>query len=181
MCDPRGMRIALVVVLLAACGDDGPVMLIDAAPGVDAPYDTTRCLIQGFYGALGPKAGTTSQGPTTSTITIDQGPPRDSFFLKLNAGKGVFAGGLAAGTFPIAGAELSLSTCGACINLIADIVTGQGPTKFYFATGGSLTLTATSPPAGSISAVTFQETDAGGQMIAGGCIARIDSMTFTTN
>ncbi len=181
MCDPRRMRFALVVVLLAACGDTGPVMLIDASPGIDAPYDTTRCLIQGFYGALGPKTGTTSQGPTTSTITIDQGPPRDSFFLKLNAGKGVFAAGLAAGTYPLAGAELSQSTCGACVNLIADIVTGQGPTKFYFATGGSLTLTATSPPAGSISQVTFHEVDAGGTMIAGGCIARMDSMTFTTN
>jgi hypothetical protein len=94
---------------------------------------------------------------------------------------GVFAGGLAAGTYPLAGAELSQSTCGACVNLIADIVTGQGPSKFYFATGGSLTLTATSPPAGSISAVTFQEVDAGGTMIAGGCIARMESMSFTTN
>lgn len=181
MCDPRGMRIALLVVLLAACGGDGPVMLIDASPGIDAPYDTTRCLIQGFYGALGAKTGTTSQGPTTSTITIDPGPPRDSFFLKLNAGKGVFAAGLATGTYPIAGAELSQSTCGACVNLIADIVTGQGPTKFYFATGGSLTLNTTSPPAGSISAVTFDEVDVSGKMIAGGCIARMDSMTFTTN
>jgi hypothetical protein len=181
MCDPRGMRIALLVVLLAACGDDGPVMLIDANPGIDAPYDVNRCLIQGFYGQLGPKTGTTSQGVTTSTIVLDPGPPRDSFFLKLNAGKGVFSAGLAAGTYPIAGAELSQSTCGACVNIIADIVTMQGPTKFYFATGGSLTLTATSPPAGSLSAVTFQEVDAGGGMITNGCTARIDAMSFTTN
>lgn len=175
------MRLAPLLVLLAACGDDGAVKLIDAAPGVDAPYDTTRCLIQGFYGSLGAKMGTTSQGPTTSTITIDVGPPRDSFFLKLNAGKGVFTGGLAVGTYPLTGAELAQSTCGACVNLIADIVTGQGPTKFYFATGGSLTLTQTTPPAGSISAVTFHEVDVGGTMVAGGCTARIDAMSFTTN
>lgn len=175
------MRIALLVVLVAACGDDGPVTLIDAPSGIDAPYDTTRCLIQGLYGSLGAKTGTTSQGPATSTIVLDPGPPRDSFFLKLNTGKGVFAGGLAAGTYSIAGAELAQSTCGACVNIIADIVTGQGPTKFYFATGGSLTLTATSPPAGSLSAVTFHEVDAGGTMIPNGCTARIEAMTFTTN
>lgn len=182
MCEPRCMRIALLAVLLAGCGDSEPVKLVDAAVStIDAPYDVNRCLIQGFYGALGAKLGTTSQGPATSTITLDVGPPRDSFFLKLNAGKGVFAGGLAAGTYPIAGAELAQSTCGACVNIIADIIAGQGPSKFYFATGGTLTLTATSPPAGSLANVTFQEVEVSGAMVPGGCTARIDSMTFTTN
>ncbi len=181
MCDPRAMRLALFAALVAGCGDDPPATPIDASPTVDAPYDVTRCLIQGFYGSLGAKAGTTSQGPTTSTITLDIGPPRDSFFLKLNPGKGVFAAGLAPGTFTLSGAELAQSTCGACVNIIADIVTGQGPTKFYFATGGTLTLTTTSPPAGSLSNVTFHEVDVSGAMIPGGCTARIDAMSFTTN
>ena len=149
-------------------------------PTADAPYDTTTCLIQGFYGALAPLVGTTSQGPTTSTIVLDPGPPRDSFFLKLNTGKGVFTAGLAIGTYPLTGAELTSTTCGACVNIIADIVSGQGPSKFYFATGGTLTLSATQPPAGSLANVTFHEVTSGGAMVPGGCTARIDSMAFTT-
>jgi hypothetical protein len=174
------LSIGFLVAFLVACGDSDVTLTDAPAATADAPYDTSLCLIRGFYGALGPLAGTTSQGPTTSTIVLDAGPPRDSFFLKLNAGKGVFTSGLATGSYPLAGAELGSTTCGACVNLIADIVTGQGPTKFYFATGGTLTLTATQPPAGSLANVTFQEVTAGGAMVPGGCIARIDSMSFTT-
>ena len=56
----------------------------------------------------------------------------------------------------------------------------QGPSKFYFATGGTLTLSATQPPAGSLANVTFHEVTSGGAMVPGGCTARIDSMAFTT-
>jgi hypothetical protein len=173
------MRCVLLVCLLAACGDSSDPVLLDAPATADAPYDTTKCLILGFYGALGAKTGTTSQGPTTSTIVLDPGPPRDSFFLKLNAGKGVFAGGLQTGTFTLAGADLGFTTCGACINIVADI-SSTGPAKFYFATGGMLTLTSTQPPAGSIAGVTFTEVTSGGAVVPMGCTARIDSMSFTT-
>jgi hypothetical protein len=170
----------IALVLLVACGDSGGAVVVDAPPMPDAPYDTARCLIQGYYGDLGAKLGTTSQGVTTSTIVVDPGPPRDVVFLKLNAGKGVFAAGLANGTFPLTGAELGNTTCGACVNIVADI-TNTGPTKFYFATGGSVTLTATSPPAGTFTNVTFQEVTSGGAMVPGGCDAKITSMSFTTN
>src|SRR4051812_8276751 len=101
------MRAALLAaVLIAACGDSSDPLPVDAAATADAPYDTAKCLIIGFYGNLGAKTGTTSQGVTTSTIVLDAGPPRDSFFLKLNTGKGVFTGGLANGTYTLAGADL---------------------------------------------------------------------------
>ncbi len=176
MCHHRRMR-ALLLVLLAACGggSDSPS---DSATAIDAAYDTARCLIAGNYGDLGAKTGTTSQGPTTMTIVLDAGPPRDSFFLKLNAGKGVFAGGLANGTYPIAGAELATTTCGLCVNIVADIST-MGPTKFYFATGGTVTLTSTSPPVGSLAGVTFKEVDAGGNAIPNGCTASMTAMQFS--
>jgi len=125
------------------------------------------------------KTGTTSQGPTTMTIVLDPGPPRDSFFLKLNTGKGVFAGGLATGTFPISGAELSQATCGMCVNIIADIVAMQGPSKFYFATGGSVTLTSHTPPAGTLTNVTFHEVTANGDPINSGCVSMIGAMQFS--
>jgi hypothetical protein len=167
---------ALLALVSVGCSDD-PQQVIDA-PAVDAAYDTARCLITGHYGALGTKTGMATQGPTTSTIVLDGGPPRDSFFLKLNAGKGVFASGLAAGTYPLAGADLDFSNCGLCVNIIADIVSMQGPTKFYFADAGTVTLTATQPPAGTLSNVTFKEVTSAGAPVAGGCVASITSMTF---
>ena len=173
------MRRAAFLLLLAACGDSDPAVPVDAAATADAPYDTATCKILGFYGDLGTKQGTTSLGVTTSTIVLDPGPPRDSFLLKLNSGKGVFAGGLMNGTFTLSGADLDFSNCGACISLVADIGM-MGPSKFYFATAGTLTLTATQPPAGSIQGVTFHEVTSAGAMVPGGCAARIDRMTFST-
>lgn len=48
------MRTFLAICLLAlgACGDDGGGSAVDAPSGMDA-YDTARCLIAGNYGALG--------------------------------------------------------------------------------------------------------------------------------
>lgn len=173
------MRALLAALLLVACGDSSDPVLLDGPPMADASYDTSRCLIQGFYGALGAKSGSSSQGPTTSSIVLDAGPPRDNFFLKLNTGKGAFAGGLANGTYTLAGADLDFSNCGICINIVADIGM-MGPSKFYFATAGMITLTSTQPPIGSISNVTFTEVTSGGAVVPMGCTARIDSMSFTT-
>lgn len=171
------MRILLAIgFVLGACGDDGG-SAVDAASGGDA-YDTARCLIKGNYGALGAVTGTTAQGPTTLTAVLDPGPPRDSFFLKLTAGKGAFAGGLANGTFSITGADAASATCGLCVNIIADIVSMVGPSKFYFATAGSVTLTSTQPPAGTASNLSFVEVGVNGDLMPGGCTATIDSMSF---
>ncbi len=170
------MRIVLatLVLLFGGCGDG-------SGSAADAPadaYDTARCLIAGNYGALGSKSGTTAQGDTTLTVVLDPGPPRDSFFLRLNMGKGVFASGLANGTFEITGTDASSPTCGLCVNIIADIVTMQGPSKFYFATAGSVTLTNTRPPTGSVSGLSFVEVGVNGDVMPGGCTATIASMTF---
>lgn len=174
------MRLLLVglVGFLGACGDDGGGSAVDAPSGADA-YDTARCLIAGDYGALGALTGTTSQGPTTLTVVLDMGPPRDSFFIRLMAGRGAFAGGLATGTFPLTGADAASATCGLCVNIIADIVAMQGPSKFYFATSGSVTLTSTQPPIGSVSNLSFVETGVNGDVVPGGCTATIESMSFS--
>jgi len=171
------MRVALVFVV-AACGGGGSdnPPAVDAKIFLDAP--PPNCLVMANYGDLGTKMGTTSLGPTTATIVLDANPPRDSFFLKLVAGKGVFAGGLANGTYTLAGAELMQGNCGVCVNMLADIG-NQGPTKFYFATGGTVTLTATSPPAGSLANVTLHETDSGGTALNTGCTTQITAMQFS--
>lgn len=165
------------IILLAACGGGGSSLPGDApmAP-VDSPNNPS-CLVSANFGDVGTKTGTTSLGPTTATIVLDAGPPRDSFFIKLVDGKGVFTGGLANGTYTIAGAELVQGNCGLCVNLLADIGSG-GPAKFFFATAGSVTLTSTSPPAGSLSNVTLRETDANGNP-QGTCTTAISAMQFS--
>lgn len=170
------MRGILILAGLAACSDGGSSAPADAT-SVDAPPNNAACLVMASYGDLGTKTGTTSLGPTTATIELDAGPPRDSFFLKLTDGMGVFAGGLATGTFTIAGAELSRNTCGLCVNILADIGMG-GPAKFYFATAGSVTLTSHTPPAGTLTNVTLREVDVSGNP-TGTCTTAIGAMAFS--
>lgn len=176
----RPFALALLVsapaLALAACSGGG-----GGGGTPDAPYDTARCLIAGAYGDLGVRTGTTSQGPTTSTIVVDPGPPRDSLFIKLTGGNGVFAGGLGTGTFQISGVEADLNACGLCVSVIADIVAGTGPTKLYFADSGSVTLTATSPPAGTLSGVHLREISFAGTTVSSGCEATISALAFSTN
>jgi hypothetical protein len=175
------MRGVAIAVLLAACSDS-PSSTADAPAAVDA-YDVARCLIKGNFGALGALTGTgaTAMGAPTLSVTLDPGPPgRDAFFIKLVTGKGVFAGGLATGSFNISGVDAGYNTCGLCVHIIADIVPMAGPSKFYFADTGMVTLTSTNPIAGSAMNVYLSEVDINsGQKIAGGCQGMIESISFS--
>ncbi|MDB4961044.1 MAG: hypothetical protein JWP01_1043 [Myxococcales bacterium] len=164
--------LALAALILAACGGDDSSQLIDA-PSADAAYDVTRCLITGNYGALGTKTGTAGNvmGNPTLTITLEPGPPRDTFFLKLAMAR-------TPGTYTLAGVDLDFTSCTLCVNVIADIVSMVGPTKFYFADAGTVTLTSTNPPAGSLQNVTFHEVTSSGATVPNGCVASITSMAF---
>lgn len=178
------MRIAIAVIALtSACSSDPPQMAVaDASP--DA-FDTARCLVKGNYGALGSLTGTRNMTATatTATMTIDPGPPRDTFFVKLEPNRGVFSTGVKPGTYAISGVDAGFSTCGLCVHIVADIVSGSGPTKFYFAESGSVTLTSTTTPVtGSAQNIVFREVDINsGQFVTNGCSATIDSVSFTTN
>lgn len=149
---------------------------MDAAQLPDGP-DSPLCGVVPDLGDLGQRTGSKVLGDTTSSVVVDAGPPRDNFFLKLVAGRGVFAEGLKNGSFEIAGADLHRETCGLCVNLLADIGS-EGPQQFYFANAGSVTLTSTDPPVGSIANVTMHETGVDGEKITGGCETTIRSMTF---
>jgi hypothetical protein len=165
----------LATITCASCSDDG-----GSDPPPDAPPQNPNvCLIPGSYADLGAKTGNTVQGPTTLTVTLDAGPPKDSFFLKLVAGKGVFAGGLAPGTYTISGADSDFTTCGLCTNIIADIVAMAGPTKFYYANAGTITLTSVQPPAGTLTDLSFVETTVGGAVIPSGCTTTMTAMSFS--
>jgi hypothetical protein len=172
------MRRLYLLATLIACGDAPSSLPADADLAIDA-FDPSSCLIAGDYGALGALTGAPLQGnPTSLSVTLDPGPPRDALFFNLKEGMGVFTGGLANGTYPLAGAELAYDDCGLCVTVIADIVAMQGPSKLYFATGGSVTLTGTSPPTGSVQDLTFHEIGFDGVPIASGCTTTIASLTF---
>jgi hypothetical protein len=162
----------------AACSSDSTT-LPDAA--VD---NVVACKVQGSYAALGSVTGTvganTAGNPTVS-ITLDPGPPRDVFFFKFIAGSGAFAGGLKTGTFTIGGADAGFNSCGLCVNLVADIVAGRGPTKFYQATAGEVTLTSVARPyAGTVRNLVFGEVDANGTPVPG-CMSAITSASFVSD
>jgi hypothetical protein len=177
------MKCLLPIVLLAACSDSSSTSTVDAPGAMADAYDTAQCLIQGDYGDAGALTGTagSAQGATTVTVTLDAGPPRDTFFIRMVPGNGAFTGGVAPGTYTISGADADYNTCGLCVHIIADIVSGQGPTKFYFADSGTVTLTATTPPiSGSVQNLHFNEIDIGsGAPVSGGCQASMTSASFT--
>jgi len=132
------MRSPLACALAIAAGCSSS----STAP--DAPNNP--CLVPADYGALGSKTGTAlvNAGNPTLTIVLDPGPPRDVFFLQLITGQGVFTGGgLMTGTFAIRGADTNFTACGLCTNILGDIVSGAGPTKFYFTASGMVTLPST--------------------------------------
>lgn len=168
----------VLLVLLVACTESSSGSP-DAAVQMDA-YDTARCLIKGDYGAVGSLTGTATMGGITATL--EAGPPRDTFYLKMVTGRGVFTAGIMPGTYTIAGVDAGYNTCGLCVHIIADIVTGTGPSKFYFADTGMVTLTSTTTPiAGSAAQLHLAEVDIGtGQKVAGGCEATIASISFST-
>ena len=172
----RSSLIAGALAALAACSADPPPPLLDGS-NIDADPQA-RCLIPADYGGLGARTGTPDLTVANSlTVVLEAGPPKDDFFVKLVAGKGAFAGGIATGTFPITGADATFTSCGLCINVIADIVAGQGPTKFYAADAGSVTLTATNPIAGSAQNLHFVETTIDGTVVPG-CTATVASISF---
>jgi hypothetical protein len=171
------------LILLMAClggvvgcsSDSDNNNTVDAA--IDAPGSSGACLVSNNYGDLGAKTGNTSLGGTSLSIEIDAGPPRDNLLIKLNAGKGVFSGGLKPGTYSLA-SETDFTNCGLCVNIVADIVSMQGPTKFYFADAGMVTLTSVMPPEGSAQNITFHEVNAGGTTIPG-CTSAIGAISFS--
>ena len=171
------MRTIALVTLVAACSGDPAPASVDA-PGNHDADNSAACLIKGAYGALGAITGTAgnASGSTTATFVLDPGPPgKDDLFIKL-------AAGVTPGTHPIAGADANYTTCGLCVTIIADIVAGQGPSKFYFASSGSVTLTSvTAPITGTVSNLAFTEIAIADGSTIPGCTASIASASFTAN
>lgn len=108
-------------------------------------------------------------------LTHNRPPPRSTWASSFEPVPGIVF------TFPSTGADATFNDCGVCTNIIADIVTGSGPQKFYFADSGSVTLTSTSPPVGTMQDLHLVEVNiASGAPVPGGCDATIAAMSFGT-
>src|SRR5690606_19552964 len=109
----------------------------------------------------------------------------DILLLELYPGSGVFSGGLKPGTYTLAGDELQYATCGACVRIFGDYVTGVGATEVYMATGGKLTLTSVSGQlTGALSDVTFTHVTINTSTwestpVGDGCNSAISTATFS--
>jgi len=175
-----------LVFVLAACSDSPGGGGTDRPDAAVASVDArTNCLVSPAYGQLGEVTATAGRNgaATTVSITLDAGPPRDTLFLRMTPGTGALSGGLVPGTYPLAGVDINYNQCGLCVNIIADIVPGQGPTKFYMATGGMVTLTSVTPPlVGSVSNLNLAEMElSSGALIPGGCTTSIAAASFRAN
>jgi hypothetical protein len=126
---------------------------------------------------------------------LNTDPTPDLLEIDLYSGYGAFAAGtglVATGTYTLGtGGEMMFSTCGVCVIVDTDISSTGVVTDFYFATGGTLTLTSvgTTSLAGSLANATFQHvmptTDSSGDPEPGdtaagdGCTSAITAASFS--
>jgi hypothetical protein len=109
----------------------------------------------------------------------------DVFQLELYKGFGVFTGEIVPGTYTIAGEELNYSTCGVCPRIFANVNTADGtPTQQFYATGGTVTITAITPNLTftadnlTFEEVTIDETTFVSTPVPNGCDSSITSLSF---
>ncbi len=156
----------------AACDDERIALDRDAACAA------TECRVAVDYGDIGGVGGAAEDIQESlvwfGMIPDECGERVVELSIELVDGRGVFAGGLATGSYDIAGDELDPDTCGVCARLIVD----DG--KCFFATAGTLELTSTEIDlVGRLIGAAFGPVDClTDQVIPGACTSRIGSMSF---
>jgi hypothetical protein len=171
----------LTAVLLAACGTKsmtGDDTGADAAAAVCAlpsamadagdltALKAERCNVPGSMG---------SKKWFRLSAVVPAGP-MDIVQLELWPGLGAFAAtDIAVGTYTISGADAADSTCGLCLRAIGD--KGLPTQKFYFATAGTVDVTAIgaapAPISATVTNAVFAEVDATNAFVSGGCGASL--------
>ena len=120
------------------------------------------------------------------TGDLNTDTPPDQLYIDLWEKYGGFGSGdITTGSFSLTGEDAAFSTCGTCVYIANDVDADNGPAGYYFAQGGTLTLTSvTGRFTGSITNVTFVKVgiDADGfptdEPAAGDCSSTIASATF---
>jgi hypothetical protein len=154
----------------------GDTIATDAA--VDAvdlcPAPTTFATVT----ARSPQAVTESSDIKYSD-NLDAAAAPDVFKLLLFTGRGVFASGYATGTYTIAGAETKYATCGACVEIFANVDASNNFAAFYMAQSGTLTITSITPRlTGTLSNADLLHLNDDDSVNPDGCATHIDSLAF---
>jgi hypothetical protein len=200
----------LTILACGGGGGDGGMM---GTPYLDAPSIAPMvCTAQSTYGSASIVADGSAYAFTYAQISADgsnglidanQGftgdlnadPMPDSFEIDLYQGFGAFgsgsgSGNITKGTYTLSGDDLKFQLCGLCVQIYTNLDADGAPTDFYFATGGSVTLSSVGTPtgsnvstgtlAGSLSNVTFAQWDSGSADEAiGSCTSSITSLSFS--
>ncbi|MBI5543358.1 MAG: hypothetical protein HY901_05680 [Deltaproteobacteria bacterium] len=107
----------------------------------------------------------------------------DAIHLELYEGHGVFANGLATGTFTLEGDELNYATCSLCLTLGGDL-TQSGAGQIFMATGGTVELASIEGTlevtlrAGTFAQVTVDPQTAATTLVPNGCTTAIQQVFF---
>lgn len=149
-----------------------PIAATTADTGALTALKSQRCNVPGTMGAQ--KWFRLSAALPAQATDIVQ--------IELWDGRGAFTGAtVAAGTYPLTGAELSPTTCGICVRAVGD--KGAAGAKQYFATGGTVTVTSVGAAGATLSAsvsnITFAEVDAAGAAVTGGCSANVSGAALS--
>jgi hypothetical protein len=131
--------------------------------GVLAATKAEMCNVSGSMGK--------SHWYKLSTMLPD--PSMDYVQVELWDGAGAFKGGTVhTGTFPV---DTTYGSCGVCVRGMG--AKGATDQKEYFATGGTVNITAVggdgAPFAATLSDITFDEIDTSHKMVADGCTASV--------
>jgi hypothetical protein len=193
------LKLVPLVLFFAACGNVRPDDLPDAGAASDATPgggDGTpgrpdavvpTCLAAASYGApTMPAAATHTAGTNVYSLGGEIDGTDDAFLLDLFGGLGVFAGGVAPGTYQIAGDETQYATCGACAVLVARLepgVTLQDPDRIYLASSGTVEILSLSPRlTGSVSNLVLDhvriDSTSAHSTVVGDCQTTIDRIVF---
>lgn len=190
--------LAALPIPFACGGDDGGAHIVthDASMAVDAP---APCLAADMYAPTfngsadqhvsdHPQTGSGSDvNPHhmyfTGELNTETAP--DELWIDLWAQYGGFGSGdIKTGTYTIDGDEKAFSTCGICVYVAAQVDADNGPSAYYWAQGGVVTLTSVMGKlTGTLTNITLAQVgiDPDGfplDEVEGNCASKIDSASF---
>ncbi|CAN5916583.1 hypothetical protein BH11MYX2_BH11MYX2_00920 [soil metagenome] len=161
------------------------------APGIDAPLATDAAvdavnlcpapLSFGTVTARSPQAVNEAGPPADIKYSdnLDADATPDIFKLVLIDGRGAFTGGYAAGTYTIAGAETKYATCGACVEIFANVDASSNFAAFYLAQSGTLAITSVTPRlTGTLTNADLIHLNDDDTVNSDSCVTHIDSLAF---
>ena len=173
--------LVLASLLLAACSNDGggkPNACTDPPAPAGAAGDLTaptaqRCNVPGSMGA-------------SHWYRMFATAPTDNlvFQVELWDGRGAFGTDkVHTGTFVLAGKDLDPATCGVCVRALQNY--GAADAQEYFATGGTVDVTAVAPDMDApftvaVTGAAFDQIDTATKtVVTDGCTTTLDSISLT--